>query len=211
MTMKFRTVKAALIAILGAAEGTGKYKTIGFQRQEKAAEEFLGDNRLVEAFFINSNFEERKGRRNGPINNDVTIAIQLTVSAPAKVDLAVINDPGSTALEVQTAMAALKEASNIVDDSIDELYDNVFQIIMDAENLTLGLAKGVVANRWISSMNKNDVNPRGELVVITGIMDFTCSVSEEILGIAGIAPNPLIDSQLEINQDTVQKTGLVVQ
>ena len=127
MTMKFRDVKTALVNILGV-DAAGLFKTIGFQRQERSASEFTGNDRLVEVYFKNSNFNRGKGRLTGPVNNDVELAVELTVSAPSKADLTVINNPNSTPAQLQIAIAAFKEASNIADDSIDELFDIVYQI-----------------------------------------------------------------------------------
>lgn len=206
--MRFRQVKTALLNILGNA-AAGRYRIIGFQRQEKAAEEFIDNNRLVEVYYRNSNIDKGKGRVNGPVDNMCNFSVELTVSAPSKVDLSIINDPNSTPAQIQTAMAGFKEASDIADDQFDELVEIVFQILMDARNFDLGLNVGEVANRWISQINKNDPNPRGDLVVLTGTLEYTCSVSEDILGDTG-QPLDQINLENEINQDTVQKTGVVV-
>lgn len=209
MTMKFIIVKDAVKALLENA-AAGRYGVAGAQKQEKGTAAYIGSNRLVEVYFRTENFSKSKGRFTGPNNSDVKIAIELTVSGPVKADLAILDDPtGSTAIQLQTAIAEIKEASSVADDSMDELFDIVYQIIMDAKNVDLGLAEGIVADRWISTLDKSDPNPRGQLVVLTGMLEFSCNVEEDVPGDIG-EPYTTNDIEIEINNDTVQKTGAIV-
>ena len=198
-----------MITILGNA-AANRYQVIGYQRQEKGAEEFTKTNRMVEVYWRTSNFDKRKGRLNGPVNNDMTLSIELTASAASSVDLAVIDNPASTPVQIEAAMVGFKEASDIADDSIDDLFEVIYQIIMDARNIDLGLPEGQVANRWVSTMTKNDPNPRGSLVVLTGLVDFNCDAEEQVPGDAGEPGVNPIDMAMEINEDTVQKTGVLL-
>jgi len=206
--MNFRLVKNAIKTILSDA-AIGRYIVVGNQKQKKSAEEFTGNNRLVEVFFKTENFDKGRGRLNGPVNGDVTIAMELTVSAPAEADLATINDPGSTAVEVQAALLGIKESSEAADDSMDELFDIVYQIIMDAKNVELGLPDGVVANRWISSINKDTPNPSGGLITLSGFLDFSCRVDETVDGDVGV-DFVQTDFVTEIGSDIQTKTGIVI-
>ena len=201
-------LKNALKTIL-VDSAAGRYQVVGFQRQEKAAEEFKGTNRLVEIYFRTENFSKSKGRLNGPVSGDVNIAIELTVSAPAEIDLAVIDNPNSTPAQIQTAISQMKEASNIADDSFDELAEIIYQIVMDARNIDLGLNSGTISNRWVGGINKDSPNPRGRLVVLTGTLDFSCTVSEDVLGDTGL-PADSISFETEIENDSIQKTGIEI-
>lgn len=208
MTMKFRIVKTAIKDTLGNASA-GNFQVIGFQRQQKQAESYQGNDRLVEVFFKREGFDKGKGRKNGPVTGDVSISVELTVSSPAQADLSVLDNAASTPAQKQAAMAALKEAANIADESFDELADIVYQILMDARNIYFGLGKGVISNRWVSEITKDNPNERGQLVVLTGIMEITCGVSEDVPGDTGKVFDS-ISLETEIKDDTVQKTGIVV-
>lgn len=208
MTMEFINVKNAVKQILVDA-AANRYQVIGFQRQEKAATEFTGVKRLVEVYFKNENFNKASSSLGGPISGKVDIAIELTVSAPAKADLNVLLNEGSTAAELEAALLAMKEASNVADDSFDLLAEIIYQILMDAKNLDLQMPIGQATDRWVASINKNDPNPRGELVVLTGFVSFSCTVSEDVPGDASV-PIDTNDIVTEINNDTVQKTGVTI-
>jgi len=206
--MQFRSVKDALKTIL-IDSAADRYRVIGFQRQEKASSEFTNNNRMVEVFFKNENFNLSRSRLNGPVGADVIVAIELTVSAEVKVDLSALESEFSTPAEKMAALAGMKEASNEADDSFDELAEIIYQIVMDARNIDLGLPDGDVANRWVGSIDKNDPNPRGELVVLTGSLEFTCKVSEDVPGDTGV-PADSVFLQTEIKDDPVQKTAVEV-
>ena len=209
MTMNFRVAKNALRDILGA-QAANRFNVIGFQRQEKSAEEFIGVNRLVEVYFKSESFDRGNGRLNGPTQGDVSIAIELTTSAAAKADLTIFQNPASTEEQLSAALLAMSEASVIADESFDELADAVYQIVMSGVNLDLGLPKGTIANKWISTINKDDPNPRGQLVTLTGSLVFSCRVSEDVPGDDTGKDIATIDTELGIQEDTIQKTGTSV-
>jgi hypothetical protein len=186
MTMNFRTIKASLISILGAA-AAGRYRTIGYQQQGQSADENLSTNRSVQVFYQSGEFDKSGGAISGPVMHDPTFAIQMTVAEAAKADLATINNAGSTPAQIAAALAAMQNAESLADDSMDELIDIIYNVIMDAENVDLGLNAGDVADRWIGSAQKNEPLRRGELVVLTAAMQLTCACDEEVTGDSGIA------------------------
>lgn len=206
--MNFRVVKNAVRDLLGNA-AAGNYQVAGFQRQEKRSEAYTGNNRLVQVYFKNENFDANKSKYNGPTIGDVSISIELTVSAPSRADLTVIDNPASTQQQVQDAMALLIEASQEADDEIDELFELVYQVLMDARNIDLDLPIGTLSNRWVSSLSKDTTNPRGQLVVLTGSVEFSCRVEENVLGDTG-EDLTIINMENDINNDTVQKTGFEI-
>lgn len=208
MTMKFRIVKNAIRDTLGNASA-GNFQVIGFQRQQKQAEAYQGNDRLVEVFFKRESFDLGKGRLTGPTAGDVSISVELTTSSPAQADLSVLDNQASTPVQKQAALAALKEAASIADESFDELADFVYQILMDARNVYFGLGKGIVNKRWVSEITKDNPNERGQLVVLTGILEITCRVSEDVPGDTGKVFDS-ISLETEIKDDTVQKTGIIV-
>lgn len=209
--MLFRTVKNSIIEnVLGPAE-TGSFQTIGFQRQVKNASEVLGVNRFVQVYFKSGGFSKSGGSISGPVLHDITFQIDLTLSTGAQGDLAVITDPNSTAPQVANAISLSQESSQLADESFDELVDKVYQILMDARNYDLGLTAGTVANRWINQINKNQPEPRGEYVTLTGSMLLTCRVSEAVDGDPGVTGNKIHETTIDIIDDDVEKTGVTVQ
>lgn len=207
--MTFRALKTSIIDnILGPAEA-GQFVTIGFQRQAKAAEEVLDSLRTVQVYYSSGDFNKSAGRINGPSQHDITFRIDLAVSKAAEGDLSVINNPESTQPQVEAAILAFQEAADLADQSIDELIEIVYQILMDAENIGLGLADGIVSNRWVDNIQKDNPLPRGEYAVLTASMILTCRVAEAITGIAGTAAN-IFDTTVDIDGDDVEKTGVTV-
>jgi len=208
--MKFEEVRDNIITILGNAEG-GRYQTIGFQRQSSAAEEAENNKRMVSVYYKSGAFDKRSGSINGPVQHDMTFNIELFVSMPSSADLNVLNNPDSTSAQLQTALMSAQEANLLVDRNIDNFASIIYQILMDARNIDLSFKKGVISNRWVDQLEKDNPVERGELVVLTGSMRLTCRVKEDVTGDLGISPDPVIyDSSLNINEDPVQQTGAQV-
>jgi len=206
--MNFRIVKDAILTILGTAEA-GRYQTIGFQRQRTDASQASGNNRFVQCYYSAGDFSTRGGRLNGPIKHDMTFRIDLTVSAPAQVDLAVINNPTATPSAKATALANLQESSAIADESLDELVEIVYQVLMHGLNLDLGLSKGTVANKWLTDINKDRPIERGELMILTGSMRLTVRTTEQVEGDIGTA-GTIFDTTIDIDGDDVERGGVTV-
>jgi len=205
--MQFIAVKTALQNLLGT-EGVGVYQVIGFQRQEKSGEEFIGNNQSVEVYYKKSDFPKNRSGFIGTVSNEVEYNIELTVSAMAKADLAVLENPASTPVQLEAALLAAKEASNEADDKIDILISLVWNTLMSALNKDLGLPVGTVTDRWVGSASKGDPNARGQLVVLTAILPYNCTLCEEP---PGELPLDIVEINLEneINEDTNQKTGFI--
>jgi len=206
--MNFRTIKTAIVGIFGSAEA-GRYQTIGYQRQSKNAAEVLGSNRFVQVFFSSGDFPESGGSRSGTKNHEVTYRIELTASASSKIDLTVFTS--GTELQKAAAIAAHLEASEEADKSIDELIDIVYQVIMDNNNLDLGLPVGTVTNRWISSIQKDTPPNQGEYVIMTASINLTLRTTEEVTGDTGTTPAIVeMDTTIKYQEDQDDKSGVLV-
>lgn len=204
--MAFRIIKNSLINnVLGPAE-LGRFRTIGYQRQGKSAEEVKDSGRTVQAFYSGGEFSRGAGVR-GPKQHDITFRIELTAGAAAKADMALINSPTATPVQIALAMADFQEASALADESFDELADIVFQILMDARNIDLGLPKGIVSNRWVGRITKDDALPRGENVILTGSMVLTCRAAEVVAGATG-AIGTTYDVTVDIQGDNIERAGV---
>lgn len=208
--MIFETVKASIINnILGPAEA-GRFQTIGFQRQSKNADEVLDDLRMVQVYFSRGTFSKRGGRNTGPVQHDAVYRVELTVGKAAEGDLATLDNPSATPSQLATALAAFSEASALADASFDELVGIVYQILMDGLNYDLGVTKYTVSSRWIDDIQKDTPNPRGGLIVLTGSMDLSCRMAEQITGDVGVEVPGIYDTVLDIEGDDVEKTGVTI-
>ncbi len=206
--MKFRTIKAAVKTLL-ANSASGRYILAGSQRQSKSADEVIDDNRLVQVYYHRGSFSKRGGSMHGPNDHEITLKIDFTVSEPAQGDIATLNNANSTAGQIQSAIANIAFASDLADDSIDELFDIIYQVLMNAENIDLGLSVDTVADRWISDFQKDEPVQRGELLVLTGTCNLTCKASEEVTGETPIEGNK-IDTDFSIEGDLGDNAGVSV-
>jgi hypothetical protein len=207
--MNFRKVKTSIENILIKAEDS-RYVTVGFQRQSKSAIESLDFSRMVQVYYSSGDFDKSAGRLNGPVQHDVTFNIDFTVSKAAEGDMSAIINPGATQGDIVTALANFSEASQLTDESIDQLINIIYQELMDAENYDLGMDVGIVSNRWINRIQKNDPLPRGEYVTITASMQLTCRVVEIVEGDTGTPGSKVHDVAVDIANDDVEQTGVTV-
>ena len=203
--MIFQIVQAALTDLLGNASA-GRYTVEGYQRQSHAADELVGDLRHVTVYYKRGEFPKgSSGWLQGPIKHRMTFAVEMILSAPSTVDLALLQSSDATAEQRQTALLASLEATAVADAAWNELVALVWNNLMDPRNAFLGLADGVIGNRWVDNVVKHEVAPRGEFVVLSGAMDYTCECIEVASGETGI-PFKSIDLGFTISGD-VSATG----
>lgn len=206
MTMNFRIAKANLLSILDA--NPVSYVVIGFRRQGKSAEEVLNYGRTVQIFYASGDFVKDVGRMRGNVQHDVTFRIELTVAKDCEGDLSIINDPDSYPDQVSLAINMFQEATDLADTSMDELIELVYQKLMNVTQYDVGLTKGTVSNRWISNVTKNSPVPRGESVILTASMLYTCRMSEEIVGAVGTTGSLIYDVQVDVDNDDIERAGV---
>lgn len=199
--MAFRTIKAALSSLL-AANAAGRFFVEGFQRQSHAAEEMVGTHRHVTVFYRSGQLPKgSSGWLAGPYKHAMTFQIELILSAPATVDLRVLQNPGATPQELMSALAAQQAAARNADAQWDELADFVWNILMDARNASLGLTTLGIADRWVGNVQKENPAPMGEYVLLSGTMDYTCTAVERAAGAVGIPAGTAVDVTLTETAD----------
>lgn len=207
--MQFRTTKKNLITILGSA-ADGRFRVVDHQVQVIDSTEILGDNRRVQVFYGEGEFPKGKAGLTGPTQHEATYRIEMAVSAATEVNLAVLNDSGSTEAQRKAALSAFKSSSKLADDSMDELFEIVYQILMDGRNVDI-LDDGPpfkVNSRWVEGFRKDSPVPQGEYVELTGSIQFSCQLVEEITGDTGIAAaQPAFDITDDINENGSNNTG----
>lgn len=185
--MIFPTVKTALTTILGT-EAAGRWTTTGYQGQSVAAESVLDNLRRVTVYYSTGTFSEsRSNRVSGPVRHEMTFRVELMASAESEVDLTVLDNPASSSAQRRLALAAAVAAEVRADAVFDELVEGVWNALMRPANIDLGLGKGVIDGRWVGQARKNAPLPRGDLVVLTGSMDYTCSAMEIASGVVPVS------------------------
>jgi hypothetical protein len=209
--MYYRTIKTAIQTIL-AESSLSNYRVVGFQRQSKSADETLNNDRLVQVYYSEGDFPKSAGRNKGSKSHDLTIEIDMTVSAKAQADMSILDSTTATAEQKANAIAGLKEAAEIADEKLDELIDRVWNIMLDTRNYDLGLEVGAVSSPWIAKITKDTLLERGDLVVKTANMKYTCRVQEYVLGTTGTQPDPaIISSTIPIGDGEIGGSGVEVE
>ena len=200
--MDFRTVKNALVQVIGD-QSLNRFRVIGYQVQNKNADALVGNNRLVQVYYSDGSFPKSAGRMRGPKIHELSIDIDMSASAQAEGDVSVIESETSTFAQKSAAVAAIRTAAERADVHLDEVIDAVYQIVMDARNENLGLPVGVIASRWVERIQKDTLMERGDLVVKTATMRYTCRVSESVPGDIGNEPETVIFSSDNPVGDTI--------
>lgn len=216
MTMNFEMLKSNIVTILGDA-AAGRYRVVGYQTKTDDVDEYKGNNRLVKVYFSEDQFPKNQSGLVGNITSEPVYVVELIVSSAAEGDLATIENPASTPVQLQTALANVKAAEDLADTSWDELAGIVYQILMDANNIDFDMSLGTIAGRWLDNFRKDEPSQisiakgilGGKLVLITGSARFTCTLEETILGDAGIA-GYIYDNVIDIADDDNEKTGVLV-
>lgn len=206
--MNFRAVNKAIIALLGTS-AAARFTVTGYEAQGVAASEVRGKKRNVQSFFTQGVFPKGSGRAYGATDHYMTFTLGFTVSAAATCNLSIINsDPPANAAAITAALAAMQDAAAVAGDSMDELFDLVYQILMDARNIDLGLPIGTVTDRWVGTIKKDSPMPMGTLLVLTGEAHYTCRTCEAITGDAGAVMTGGVDASIEMPGDEIQQTGV---
>jgi hypothetical protein len=206
--MQFQIVRDAIISVLGAdaalLPAENQFRVIGYQRQAEDAKTALLAS--VQVFYDTGEFPKSGGSFVGDsVKHKTRFRLELTVAGKSKGDLSGL-DSGTPA-GVAAALATFQEAAKGVDDAIDQLWSNLWNILMDAKNETYGLAIGAVSSRWVDGFKKDQPTPKGEIVVLTANASLTCDVDESVIGIEGILGTSFDVTFDDINGDIEQKTG----
>lgn len=223
--MNFQTINDSLINKVLLPNSGGNFRIQSGQIPGLSAEEILNSARLVNVHVANMEFT---GRETGPVQNTITMYIDLFVSADAQADLSILQDESATQEQRATALAGRQSAALRADKSINNLINFVFSIIMDAQYDQLGLdidpidtevVNGTprqikIAERRIIRVDKDQVVEMGEFVVLTARMTLTCKTSEQVGGLIPVLMTEGIQDGWEFANtdgnviDTTTKTGI---
>ena len=204
--MQFQTVRDAIENTLNA-DAASRYQVIGYQVQGSSAEERAIPT--VAVFYGSGDFPRSGGSIADANKHEATFRLEFTATTPSKGDLATLQDDNATEVQLATALATFQNAARDVDRIIDQLFSDVYGVIMDARNELFGLPVGAVSSRWVAQINKDNPVPKGEVVMLTGSAQLTCSMEEQVLGEEGTAANEF-DTTVDIDGDDVEQTGVRV-
>ena len=206
MTMMFRTVKAALVTILGNAATANQYRVLGYQSQSTDALTTTGADRKVAVHYRSGSFPRSGASQRGPVRHEMEFQIELLISAKASGDVSALESPDSSEAQRATAITNFVPAAQAVDVGMDGFIDAVYQVLMDNEAIYLddgtdGDLK--VANRWISRVQKDDPLPSGGLAVLTATLTYNVVAMETITGKAAVddMESALVDLLIEGDVD----------
>lgn len=195
--MVFEELRDSMTALLRTFESANDFVVVDKQLMSRSPKEFKGPLRTVQVFFQEGDSQPELATRT-EFEHDVTFGFFLSVAESATADLSGLDDPNKTPAEKKALLAASTPGSFNADRSIDELWRIVVQIIMDAVNEDLGLAKYTVSNRRLSQFRKNQPNDHGNLISLTGSGSMRARVTETITGATPVAPaDTIIDHTSE--------------
>lgn len=202
--MQFQAVRDAIEATLNA-DAAARYQVIGYQVQATSAEERAIPT--VAVYYGSGDFPQSGGSIAGPNKHNATFRLEFTVTANPQGDLATLQDENATQAQLATALATFQNAAREADRLLDQLISDVYGVVMDARNELFGLNVGDVSSRWMGNINKDNPVPKGEVVMLTGNAQLTCTVEEAVLGETGLAGED-IDVVVDIDGDDVEQTGV---
>lgn len=208
MAMQFRTIKTALVTILGN-EAAGRYNVLGYQKQSTDALTVEGQNRQVTVYYKSGSYPRSAASQRGPVRHEMDFQIELLVSSNASGDVSALENPASTEAEKAAAIAAFTPAAERCDLAMDELIDIIYQTLMDNEFVRLDDgANGdlKVSNRWITRVQKDDVMPNGGLAILTASLNYQVIAMELLAGkdSVGALTSVLVDLQVPGEENTAK-------
>lgn len=197
--MNFRTIKLNIISILNAGNLllplASRFEVVQAQRQNQSGDDV---NRIkkVTVYYAGADVPENKGSVNGTSLTNPTFRIELCVNSKAIVTNPALPTTG-------------KSAELVADDVMDEFIEQVWNILMAAPNMDLGMTLGQVSNRYIKNIDKSTINKDGSHAQLFAIMDLTCTTPElqpEQIGVDAY----INETGLILNGDTVALQGLTI-
>ena len=207
--MIFRSAKTGIEEIL-SENAADRFRVVGYQHQTKHADELDKRNRTVQVYYSSGEFSKSSGRVNGPTQHDMMFRLDLTVSAQAQGDVKTLKRENAMPAERSMVLDAMIQGCQVADESVDELIELIYQILMDPRNYHMGQEKGTVSNRWIDQVQKDQPEPDGERVILTASMFLKLTSAEQITGATATTTGNVQDITVDIDGDDVEKTGVKV-
>lgn len=160
--MNFTGLLSNLITLLGD-NADGEWETIGYPQRTQSAHD-IKTKRTVTVYVDRINFEpDAASAQNGPVKASVNFVILLAAAAAASSD---------------------NVSAYNADRRLDDLFERIWGVLMDARNQDLGAEKYTVANRYVSSYEKSGPPEEpGELSVMRGEITLRAEIMEDTAGL----------------------------
>jgi hypothetical protein len=206
--MNFELLRDSIETLLKSYE-SGRFRVVTEQKQNTGAEEHKGLLRSGQIFYESGEYPDSTSSMQ-QVTHDIIFQIEYIVTASAKADLSILNDPDASAVEYSSALSAAQSAAYVANRAIDELRRMVTQIILDPVNddNNLGLGKTVTGGNYLGdtrliNFRKNAGIPRGKLFELTASEQLTTSIQETFTGATPLAPvQPAINLTTKFNTQT---------
>jgi len=196
--MNFITIKNAIIEILetasAAAVPADQFEVLQ-TKQRRAGSSDISNEKKVAVYFVGDDFSTDTGTTNGEVQSTPTFRIVPTVAASGS-----YSDPDDP--------STITSAEINADEAWDAFASQIYLILMNAENIDLGLAVGTISKRYIQNIIKTDLAPVGKKVVVTGQMNLTCSTAEPVSGETGVTGTDVNNNIVISNADADEDTAL---
>jgi hypothetical protein len=189
--MNCYTLKNKIVDLLGDGS-LDRFSVVGYKKKAESDVGTKDDYRSVQIIMNEGQFPSNK--RNGPFKHDIDFIIRITSSKSAKMNIATIEDDGSTTEEKIEAINEAQNSTALAQDSAFECFDIVFGIISDSTNYSFN-ENGY--NRNIKGWKSKPPMKFGRLTLFE--IDFFISISvDETIG--GATP---VESEEPILETTV--------
>lgn len=199
--MNFTTVRDALKTIITTDAGSD-FRVLGYKNEPEASSNVLDTNASVSVYFSEAKVSPSKSAHICEFAWDCIYNIELMIATSAKADLTTLNDSGSTDGERATALSNVENTRLLADEALDSLIEKVFSIIMDGDNLDLGLSVGVARSRFINEVIKLDplYGNYSDLIICKAKMNLYLELTETVSGDEG-TEGEIIDLTLNIDDE----------
>jgi hypothetical protein len=206
--MNFELLRDSIETLLKSYEA-GRFKVVTEQKQNSGAEEHKGLFRSIQIFYESGEYPDGTSAMQ-EVTHDTIFQIEYIVTASAKADLSILNDPDASVIEYSSALSAAQSAARVANRSIDELKRMVSQIILDPVNIdnNLGLGKTATGGNYLGdtrlvNFRKNAGIPRGKLFELTASEQLTTNIQETFTGATPLEPvQPAIGILHKFNTQT---------
>jgi len=199
MTLAAITALDAIVTMLNS-QADERFVVIGYQLQKKAAESST-DKALVQCWIDRAAIDWSRSSRNGPKQHEVTVKVQFTVAQPLILDIATLQDPGSTPAQREQALQNVIGPAQNASNTLYNAWSAVFEIFDDARNKTFGLPAGSISDKSYSDFRQDEPPPKGGLGILTAVSVLDFRVKEAQLGDVGNQPDQVINDTNFIGAD----------
>jgi len=144
--------------------------------------------------------------RKGPTKHEIQFELAFIVSKASSMDL--VPFVSGTESDKAAALTLLDPAAHAADRAMDQLWDDVYQAVMDVTKFDWGLTRGVVINRYVDRFSKDQPTHSGKHVILSASAIVTCHTQEELINTIPTVQADSYTGEIINDGDDVAKTGV---